>query len=90
MRRAYLLRGPSRLIGHTFTKTKVGADWRSFLATWYAEFDWLEYSVEKDVAYCFYCFLSSHQALVYILDTMLSQKWGLRIGKKVRNILESI
>ena len=34
MRRAYLSRGPSRLVGHNFPKTKFGADWRPFLETW--------------------------------------------------------
>ena len=57
MRRAYLARGRNRLIGHKFHKTKIGADWRSFLEAWYDKYDWLEYSVEKDAAYCFYCFL---------------------------------
>jgi hypothetical protein len=30
---------------------------RSFTETWYKRFDWLEYSVEKDAAFCFYCYL---------------------------------
>jgi hypothetical protein len=45
------------LIGHKFPKTKFGADWRSFLDVWYKKYDWLEYSVEKDAAFCFHCFL---------------------------------
>jgi hypothetical protein len=57
MRWAYLLRGRNRLIGHDFPKTKFGPDWISFLDAWYTKYDWLEYSVEKDAAYCFYCFL---------------------------------
>ena len=57
MRWAYLSRGHTRLIGHNFTKTKFGPDWRSFLDAWYNKYDWLEDSVEKDAAYCFHCFL---------------------------------
>ena len=57
MRWEYLSRGRNRLIGHNFPKTKFGPDDRSFLDAWYAKYDWLEYSVEKDAAYCFYCFL---------------------------------
>ena len=57
MKWAYLSRGRSRLIGHSFPKTQFGPDWRSFLDAWYDKFDWLEYSVEKDAAYCFHCFL---------------------------------
>ena len=45
------------MIDHEFHKTKFGADWRSFHEEWYDNYDWLEYSVEKDAAYCFYCFL---------------------------------
>jgi hypothetical protein len=53
MRRAYLF----RLIGHNFPRSKFGKDWRSFQEAWYKQYDWLEYSVEKQAAYCFYCFL---------------------------------
>ena len=61
MRREYLSRGRNRLIGHHFPKRKIGADWRSFLEAWYDQYDWLEYSVEKDAAYCFFCFLFKPQ-----------------------------
>ena len=30
---------------------------RSFKESWYLKFPWLEYSVEKDAAYCLYCYL---------------------------------
>lgn len=63
MRRAYLSRGRSCLIGHSFPKTKLGADWRSLLDVWYNKFDWLEYSVEKNAAYFFYCFLFKPQSI---------------------------
>jgi hypothetical protein len=29
------VQGPSRLIGHNFSKTKFGLDWRSFRDAWY-------------------------------------------------------
>jgi hypothetical protein len=54
MRWAYLSRGRTRLDGHNFLK---GPDKRSFLSAWYDKFDWLEYSVEKNAAFCFHCFL---------------------------------
>ena len=57
MRWAYLSRGPSQLFGHKFPKTKFGPDWRGFRDVWYTKYDWIEYSVEKDAAFCFYCFL---------------------------------
>ena len=52
MRWEYFSRGRNHLIGHNFPKTKFGPDDRSFLDAWYAKYDWLEYSVEKDAAYC--------------------------------------
>lgn len=83
MRWAYLSRGLSRLVGHNFPKTKFGPDWRSFRDAWYTKYDWLEYSVEKDVAYCFHCFFFSNlQAIVHNLDMMFSQSRGLKIGRK--------
>jgi hypothetical protein len=54
MRWAYLSRGRNRLFGHSYPKNP---DRRSFLDAWYSKYDWLEYSVEKDAAFCFHCFL---------------------------------
>jgi hypothetical protein len=47
MRWAYLSRGRNRLVGHSYPKNP---DKRSFLDAWYSKYDWLEYSVEKNVA----------------------------------------
>ncbi|XP_078164826.1 uncharacterized protein LOC144559628 [Carex rostrata] len=57
VRRAYLLNGPTQQIGHTFPRKKQGDHFRSFQESWFKKFDWLEYSVENDSAYCFYCYL---------------------------------
>lgn len=57
VRRAYVLKGPTQPIGHTFPKKQFGKDLRTFCAAWFTKYDWLEYSVEKDAAYCFYCYL---------------------------------
>ena len=82
MRWAYLSRGRTRLIGHNFPKRKIGPDWRSFLDAWYDKFDWLEYSVEKDAAYCFHCFLfkSSSNSTQHGHDVFT--KTGFRNWKK--------
>ena len=34
-----------------------GKIWRSFQPQWLDKFDWLEYSVKKEAAFCFPCFL---------------------------------
>ncbi|KAJ0967581.1 hypothetical protein J5N97_024498 [Dioscorea zingiberensis] len=57
VRREYLLMGPCQPIGHNFPRKQQGKDLRSFKEVWFQKFDWLEYSVEKDGAYCFYCYL---------------------------------
>ena len=30
---------------------------RRFIPQWFDEFDWLEYSISKDAAFCLYCYL---------------------------------
>ena len=62
VRRAYLLRGPTQPIGLNFPRKRVGNDWRQFLSKWFKEHDWLEYSVSKDAAFCFYCYLFRQEA----------------------------
>jgi hypothetical protein len=56
-KRAYLQMGPCQPFGHTFPRTAGNSQTRGFVESWFKQFDWLEYSVQKDVAYCFYCFL---------------------------------
>ncbi|XP_050232846.2 uncharacterized protein LOC126681344 [Mercurialis annua] len=57
VRREYLLRGPCQPYGHSFPKKKQATDMRSFKEAWFKKFAWLEYSVEKDAAFCLYCYL---------------------------------
>ncbi|XP_039133244.1 zinc finger MYM-type protein 1-like [Dioscorea cayenensis subsp. rotundata] len=57
VRREYLLMGPCQPVGHNFPRKQQGKDLRSFKEVWFQKFDWLEYSMEKDAAYCFYCYL---------------------------------
>jgi hypothetical protein len=55
--REYLLLGPSQQKGHIFPKKQIGDRQRSFQESWFKKHEWLEYSVAKDAAFCFYCFL---------------------------------
>ena len=50
VRFAYLKNGPTQPTHHNFPPNR---DNRPFRPAWYKKFDWLEYSVEKDKAYCF-------------------------------------
>ena len=38
-----------------FPKSTIGNRDYKFQSRWYDEFEWLEYSVVKDAAFCFYC-----------------------------------
>ncbi|KAK1382309.1 zinc finger MYM-type protein 5-like [Heracleum sosnowskyi] len=54
VRRAYIAKGPFRPVDYTFPKN---GDSRTFQANWFGEFDWLEYSIHKDAAFCMWCYL---------------------------------
>nr|XP_051217301.1 uncharacterized protein LOC127334800 [Lolium perenne] len=82
MRWAYLCRGRNRLDGHKFHKTKFGPHYRSFLAKWYDQYDWLEYSVEKDAAYCFHCFLFKSSSISSHYGHDAFTKNGFKCWKK--------
>ncbi|XP_022847505.1 zinc finger MYM-type protein 1-like [Olea europaea var. sylvestris] len=57
-RRAYMLKGLCQPQDHNFPKQQFGVTIRRFNRSWFKEFgSWLEYSVEKDAAYCLYCYL---------------------------------
>jgi hypothetical protein len=57
IKKVYLLNGPTQPIGHNFPRKQQGDHFRSYQESWFKKFDWLEYSVENDSAYCFYCYL---------------------------------
>ena len=57
VRREYLIKGPFQPHGHNFPKKEYGQEMRGFRETWFKDFNWLEYSVLKDEAYCLWCYL---------------------------------
>ena len=57
VRREYLLRGPCQPIGHMYPQRTIANHQRSFQDVWFKQFEWLEYSVSKDAAFCFWCYL---------------------------------
>jgi hypothetical protein len=53
-----MLKGHCQPQDHDFSKRQFGVKARRFNPSWFKEFgSWLEYSVEKDAAYCSYCYL---------------------------------
>jgi hypothetical protein len=63
---AYLQMGPYQPFGHTFPRIAGNSQTRGFVESWFKQFDWLEYSVQKDAAYCFYLSLQEPTTLVKI------------------------
>ena len=80
IRREYMTKGPYQPKGNNFLKKKYGKDNRGFRGVWFDDFDWLEYSVSKDAAYCFCCFLFKHNVLSP--GDKAYKKIGFLIGKK--------
>ncbi|KAG8637900.1 hypothetical protein MANES_15G179352v8 [Manihot esculenta] len=57
LRRRYLAKGPCQPVGHEFPFTLIREKNRRFQVAWFKDYEWLEYSVSKDKAYCLYCYL---------------------------------
>ena len=57
----YIALGPCQPWNHDFPIRNIGGKPRRFLPDWFDEFRWLEYSVEKDAAFCFVCYLFKHK-----------------------------
>ncbi|KAL4104832.1 hypothetical protein QTP88_020108 [Uroleucon formosanum] len=47
--------GPRRPQLAAYKKIKFGEKFRSFRSQWYTECEWLEYSVQRNAAFCFVC-----------------------------------
>ena len=46
---------PKQPTGITFPSRTFGSTNRRFQPLWYKEYEWLEYSIERDAAFCFPC-----------------------------------
>ncbi|CAN1136896.1 Zinc finger MYM-type protein 1 [Linum perenne] len=61
VRRLYIQRGPCQPKGHSFPFREIGGKKRRFIASWFDDYWWLEYSIEKDASYCLPCYLFRHE-----------------------------
>ena len=57
VRRAYAQRGARQPKEHIFPYKTYGAKDRQFNKGWFTQFNWLEYSIAKDAAFCLCCYL---------------------------------
>ncbi|XP_052622504.1 uncharacterized protein LOC111919920 [Lactuca sativa] len=67
VRRAYLLQGPCQIRLYKLPKKKIGDRFRRSILSWFDGFDWLEYSVKRNRAYCLYC---------YVFGDIMNQRGG--------------
>ncbi|XP_066358052.1 uncharacterized protein [Miscanthus floridulus] len=57
IRRAYITKGACKPYIHDFPYQNIGGVPRRFSIQWLYNYEWLEYSVKKDSAFCFICYL---------------------------------
>ncbi|CAN1136663.1 Zinc finger MYM-type protein 1 [Linum perenne] len=57
IRRAYLIKGAFQPKLHSFKWRQIGESRRRFNPAWFELYDWLEYSISKEAAYCLPCYL---------------------------------
>ncbi|XP_062075933.1 uncharacterized protein LOC133780069 [Humulus lupulus] len=57
VRRHYMQMGPCQPRHHDFPKKKCGQAFRIFNPDWFDDYNWLEYSIEKDAVFCLWCYL---------------------------------
>ena len=61
IRRHYLTKGLCQPILDVFPLSYFSEKSHRFRSDWYRGRKWLEYSIEKDAAFCFYCYLFGRQ-----------------------------
>ena len=61
IRRYYLTKGPCQPIVHDYLVSYFSRKPRQFKFEWYVNRKWLEYSIDKDATFYFYCYLFGRQ-----------------------------
>ncbi|XP_021721965.1 uncharacterized protein LOC110689487 [Chenopodium quinoa] len=64
VRRGYILKKPCQPKTRDFPQRQVSS-LRRFSVHWFKKWDWLEYSIEKDAAFCFVCYLFKNEVDSY-------------------------
>ena len=61
IRRYYLTKGPYQPIVHDYLVSYFSRKPRQFKFEWYVNRKWLEYGIDKDATFYFYCYLFGRQ-----------------------------
>ncbi|WVZ87717.1 hypothetical protein U9M48_034312 [Paspalum notatum var. saurae] len=81
VRRRYIELGPCQPKNHDFKFRDISGYQRRFCPAWFMEFKWLEYSVDKDAAFCFVCYLFKDKTKCPGVDTFVEEgfrNWNLK------------
>ncbi|CAH9074654.1 unnamed protein product [Cuscuta europaea] len=81
VRRGYLTKGPTQPREFKFPQTEFSGCMRSFQKQWFEEFNWLEYCVAKDAAFCHLCYLFARghkMGMMFLLKLVLITGGRLR------------
>ncbi|XP_057793172.1 uncharacterized protein LOC131009781 [Salvia miltiorrhiza] len=65
VRRAYILKKSCQPKTHDFPRKDLGG-LRRFSASWFEKWDWLEYSIKKDAAFYFICYLFKNKVEINV------------------------
>nr|XP_033509046.1 zinc finger MYM-type protein 1-like [Nicotiana tomentosiformis] len=80
IRRAYIQGGPCQPRYHDFPQSDFSGFKRRFNPIWFDDFNWLEYSVSTDAAYCLPCYLfkgkSIHQGGGDVFSSKGFRNWN--------------
>ncbi|GJR98591.1 zinc finger MYM-type protein 1-like protein [Tanacetum coccineum] len=82
IRRTFIRLGPYQLVKSHYPLTHCGPHKRSFQATWFKRFWWLEYSDKNDVAFCFPCYLFGRKPIERVGSDTFTLK-GFNSWRKV-------
>ncbi|KAI5655138.1 hypothetical protein M9H77_32325 [Catharanthus roseus] len=74
LRRRYVAKGPIQPCDKKFSQTDFGEIRRSFKKIWFKDFTRLDYSVHKDAAFCFCCYLFAKGQIHKHGDDMFTEK----------------
>ncbi|WVZ49270.1 hypothetical protein U9M48_000642 [Paspalum notatum var. saurae] len=68
VRRGYILKGPCHLYAHDYPVREIYGHPRRFSIIWFSKYPWIEYSVEKDAAFCFICYLFGNETGTWVTN----------------------
>ena len=75
VRRRYIELGPCQPKNHDFQYRNISGHTRRFCPAWFKQHKWLEYSVERDAAFCFVCYLFKDKTKCPGGDTFVKDGW---------------